>query len=71
MPEVVPVHQMTPVVLLYVMNPVPEREVREILVATTPERVFRFPERVEIFPVAVARFCWRVRMFPVAVARLV
>ena len=61
----------SPVPELYVSGPFAEREVSPILVATTPERVFRFPERVAIFPVAVARFCWRVRMFPVAVARSV
>lgn len=51
----------SPVRLLYEIPPVAEREVREIFVPTTHERVFTVPERVERFPE-------RLTIFPVAVA---
>ena len=53
-----------PVVLLYVIGQLAEREVSPIFVP-------RIPERDRISPVAVARFVKRVAIFPVAVARLV
>mgnify|MGYP006338156791 CR=1 FL=1 len=55
----------TPVRLLYVRGPSTEREVSDILVATTPLRVARLPERDEIFPVAVERFVLRLLMLVV------
>jgi hypothetical protein len=75
----------TPVVLLYERGQRAESEVSPIFVATTPERVerlalvvARFPERVDIFPVAVARLelvvarlVVRVAILPVAVVRFV
>jgi hypothetical protein len=68
----------TPVRLLYVRGPSAEREVSDILVATTPLRVLtvherevrfvfvvlRLPESVAIFPVAVARFVFVVERLP-------
>lgn len=52
----------TPVKLLYVRGPFAESDEREILVATTHERVFRLPERLNTVPETE-------RIFPVAVAR--
>ncbi len=52
----------TPVRLLYMRGPFAERDVREILLATTQESVFRLPERLNTVPESE-------RIFPVAVAR--
>ena len=66
-----------PVVLLYVRGPLAESEVRLILVATIPERVVTFPERVlklvvrfERLVLVVVRVPEREAISPVAVERL-
>ena len=66
-----------PVLLLYVRGQLAERFVRLILVATIPERVVTFPERVlklvvrfERLALVVVRFPEREAISPVAVARL-
>ena len=65
-----------PVVLLYVRGPLAERFVRLILVATIPERMVTFPERVlklvvrfERLVLVVMRVPEREAISPVAVER--